>query len=322
MSGVPAERSDEPTSAGPGVVGFGAVVVVVVGRGAVVRGARTRAPALGRGRQACCGLGGRMALSGCRRGAPRGGHQQCHQPQRHGEDHPPVGTAPSHSRAQTLGGVGPAANHGHTIRTVTRHASPLRRRGDAGHGHGGRRARGGHVPSGRPARPWSNPGRGGRRGPGARRAASPRDAGRSGCEPAPRGRSRAGTTSRSPHRGRAGRSGPPRSLDRKSWRRRRQRMAERRSSTAYGRSWPDHSCRTSHVVERSSPKNSSPFCHSPPRPHRSFPATVTSPGRRSCTSIRHTKGSVSASRSRTLTTPAASSRWARPVARRMCSTRS
>ena len=35
------------------------------------------------------------------------------------------------------------------------------------------------------------------------------------------------------------------------------------------------------MVARSSPKNSSPSCQSPPRPHRSFPATVTSPGSRS-----------------------------------------
>ena len=40
----------------------------------------------------------------------------------------------------------------------------------------------------------------------------------------------------------------------------------------------DHSSSTSQVVERSSPKNSSPPWHSPPRPQRSFPATDTSPG--------------------------------------------
>ena len=159
-------------------------------------------------------------------------HEERHQRQRHGEDHPPVGTAPSHRGAiprwcRSL--HQPRAHHTHGPHLLHR---ALRRTGAAGPGPGGRRALGDRVRSVRPARPSNSPGRGGRRGPGPRRFASPPGAGRSAAAPIPRGRSRCGTNPSAGSSGPSGTDRPPTSLDRKSWRRRRQRMAERRSSAA------------------------------------------------------------------------------------------
>ena len=249
--------------------------------------------------------------------------EQCHERQRHSEDHPPVRTAPSHRRAQSIGGVGPSSNHAPTIRTG--HTCRTRRSGaqaPLAPVPAGVEGCGDRVRSVRPARPSNSRGRGGRRGPGPRRISCLPHAGQSACGPIPRGRSRCGTTPRpvprsptgltarrSPWTGRVGAeagSGWPR-----GGRVRRTR-----------RSCPDHSRKTSHAVDSSSQKNSSPSSHSPPRPHCSFPATMTRPGIRTCTSIRQMKGSISASRSSTRTRRAASSLCMRPDARRMWSTTS
>ena len=54
---------------------------------------------------------------GVPRRAAGGRDEERHQGERHGEDHPPVGAAPSHSRAHTLSGLGPSttppAHHRH-----------------------------------------------------------------------------------------------------------------------------------------------------------------------------------------------------------------
>ena len=122
-------------------------------------------------------------------------------------------------------------------------------------------------------------GRDGRRGPGPRRVASPRGAGRSACGPAPPGRSPVGTsrTASRPCRDRAGRIGRP-----GPWTGRAGAAGDsgwRRAGRARRRGGPARTipAATSQVVERSSPKNSSPSRHSPPRPHWSFPATVDQP---------------------------------------------
>ena len=233
-------RCDEATSAAPDV---GAAAPSCRRRrsswsSSVVNGAapaRRRSPGAGRsGRPPGPAIAAAAAWRRWR--AARGRHQQRHEAERHGEDDPPVGTAPSNSRAQTFGGVGPSAKHGtaHDTHASRLPHSAVRRTGGADRGHAGRRGRGGRVRSGRPARPWSTRGRDGRRAPGPRRVASPRGAGRSGCGSAPPGRSprRDEPDAASAMSGPSGADRLSRSLDRKSWRRRRQRMAERRSSTA------------------------------------------------------------------------------------------
>ena len=193
-----------------------------------------------------------------------------------------------------LGGPGPLDHWHPTIRT--RHpgrTGVITRRGGAAPGPGGCRGRGGRDRSGRPARRWSSRGRCGRRAPGARRAGMPVaplvDQGPGQLVEQRLGRSRPrsiaalplsdgapgqvlGAEQLAPERGtgwpRAGRGprsgGPGRPI--------------RRS--------------THHVVESSSPKNSSPSCQSPPWPQRSFPATLTRPGTRTWTSSRGMNGSV------------------------------
>ena len=208
----------------------------------------------------------------------------------------------------------PRAHHTHAPRRPHR---VVRRRVADARGPGGCRARAGRGRSGRTARRWSTRARNGHRAPDLVRA-HPLDVEvdqRRGRARRGRSRSAAVLGRRGCRSGRSGRRGP--------W--------PGRASAAVGSGWrrggptprrggpgppiPGRRPKWSTGARR---RTRPPSCQSPPRPHCSLPATVTSPGTRAWTSMRPTKGSA-ASRSSTLTNCAASSRWARPAAPRMCS---
>ncbi len=259
-------------------------------------------------------VGKAVVLATRTRCAPCGRHEERHEAQRHGQDHPPVGTAPSNPSAQSFGGLGPSTNHGPTIRT--RHAvrtGAVRRRGAAGRGPVGRRGRAA-VPSGQ----------GGQLGDGVPQhvvrvehldLVGPhrlRGAGRSGSGPAPRGRSPSRRTTRWRNPGLEGRSAPALVLGTEE-------LAAEAATDGREK-----------VEDGIGPVLPGPFLDDQPRRREQLAEELLSvlpvpalppaqlPGHRheartrTCSNIRHTKGSVPASRSRTRTRRAASSRSAAP----------
>ena len=274
--------------AGACAAGCGAVVVVVV----VARwpGRSPDGASGGAGREVVRdGVGRSAAAGGSAWCAPRGRNEECHEGQRHGQDHPPVGAAPSHSCGSPSVVSGPPPATGTPYACVTppapggqaqRRRRPRSRRG----------VQGAAVPTGH----------GGELGDGVTEDmvgvedldlvgahAGAVQVERSG--PAPPGRSRSGWTAPRRRRDRGGRTAPP-------------GPCRGTAGAAGGSGWPTggrgrhRACPAGPRLD-GEPRRREEFPEEllavlpfPALAPRSLPATATRPGRRTWTSIRQTKG--------------------------------